>query len=305
MQQKKILNPEERECFDSSENAKIARKPVWLRRKLPAGPAYGEVRGLLKSSRLNTVCREADCPNRWECYSNKTAAFLIMGSKCTRNCRFCAVEHGPIEPPDPDEPARVAQAAEELGLKYVVVTSVTRDDLPDGGAECFAETIRNIRERLPDALVEVLIPDFKGDPEALQTVLRARPDVLNHNIETVRRLYPTVRPEADYRRSLDLFRNVSQFDSSIPTKSGLMLGLGEKKAEILDTFSDLLEAGCRILTLGQYLQPSRSHLPVQRFATPAEFDELGKTAREMGFKEVSSGPLVRSSYQAKKLYDLL
>ncbi|SEM40112.1 lipoic acid synthetase [Syntrophus gentianae] len=278
------------------------RKPSWLRRKLPTGPVYEQVRSLIKSGALHTVCQEAKCPNQWECFSSRTATFLIMGSRCTRRCRFCAVEHGPLEPPDPQEPAKVADAAKALGLRYVVVTSVTRDDLPDGGASVFAATIRAIRGRIPDGQVEVLIPDFQGDAEALRTVVEARPDVLNHNLETVPRLYPAVRPEAEYQRSLKLLSRAKALDCSLPTKSGLMLGLGESSEEIRDSLQDLLAAGCRLLTLGQYLQPSTHHLPVERFVPPDEFARWRDIALEMGFSQVASGPFVRSSYHARDLY---
>jgi lipoic acid synthetase len=257
----------------------------------------------MNRGRLHTVCQEAKCPNIWECFSNRTATFLILGDRCTRNCRFCAVAHNPVEPPDPAEPMRVAQSVEKLGLAYVVVTSVTRDDLPDGGAGHFAKTIREIHRRIPEAVIEVLIPDFRGDAEALRTVLKARPQVLNHNIETVPRLYAAVRPGAVYARSLELLGRVRTIDASIPTKSGLMLGLGETTAEIRQTLQDLLDAGCRMLTMGQYLQPSEDHLPVARFVPPAEFGQWQKTAFQMGFGEVASGPFVRSSYHAKELFN--
>lgn len=279
------------------------KKPPWLTRRLPSGPEYEKIRGLMKRGRLHTVCQEAKCPNIWECFSNRTATFLILGDRCTRNCRFCAVAHNPVEPPDPAEPIRVAQSVEKLGLAYVVVTSVTRDDLPDGGAGHFAKTIREIHRRIPEAVIEVLIPDFKGDAEALRTVLEARPQVLNHNIETVPRLYAAVRPGAVYARSLELLGRVRAIDASIPTKSGLMLGLGETTAEIRQTLQDLLDAECRMLTMGQYLQPSKDHLPVARFVPPAEFDQWQKTAFQMGFSEVASGPFVRSSYHAKELFN--
>ena len=282
-----------------------ARKPRWLKRSLPRGPTYESVRGLLKEGRLHTVCQEAKCPNVWECFSRRTATFLIMGPCCTRNCRFCAVDHGPSSPPDPEEPARVAEAAQGMGLRYVVVTSVTRDDLPDGGASLFAGTIKEIRKRMPDAFVEVLIPDFQGNTAALKTVVEAHPDVLNHNLETVPRLYPLVRPEAAYRRSLELLKRTKQHDPAIPTKSGLMLGLGETPEEVKETLLDILAAGCSILTLGQYLQPTREHLEVQRFIHPEEFDNWEETALKMGFSEVASGPFVRSSYHAKELYQAL
>jgi lipoic acid synthetase len=257
---------------------------------------------MILQDRLHTVCQEAGCPNIWECFSHHTATFLIMGSRCTRNCRFCAVTEGPLEPLDPQEPAKVANVARKMGLKYVVVTSVTRDDLPDGGAEHFAETIKKIRQKIPGVFVEVLIPDFQGNKEALAAVLKAHPDVLNHNIETVPRLYPEVRPQADYQRSLELIQNAHEFDPGLRTKSGLMLGLGEYPDEIRRTLEDMLNAGCRMLTLGQYLQPSKDHLAVKRYIPPTEFDEWRRTALEMGFMEVASGPFVRSSYHARELF---
>jgi len=280
----------------------ILKKPAWLRRRLPTGPTFENVKTLIHQDRLHTVCQEARCPNLWECYSSQTATFLIMGSRCTRNCRFCAVSTGPIEPPDPDEPVRVADAAAQMGLNYVVVTSVTRDDLPDGGADLFARTIRAIRGRIADVCVEVLIPDFQGDPQALRTVVDAHPDVLNHNIETVPRLYSEVRPQAVYRRSLDLLRRARRYDPDMATKSGLMLGLGETPQEIHATLKDLRQVDCRMLTLGQYLQPSKDHLPVVRYVAPEEFDDWRRVALNLGFCEVASGPFVRSSYHAKQLY---
>ncbi len=278
------------------------RKPPWLKRRLPTGPAYESVRALLKKRQLHTVCEEAKCPNIWECFSRRTSTFLIMGARCTRNCRFCAVAHGPSGSPDPQEPASVAEAVKKMGLRHVVVTSVTRDDLPDGGASHFAETIRAIRRSRTTTKVEVLIPDFQGDLRALKTVIHAHPDVLNHNVETVPRLYPSVRPGANYQRSLRLLMRVRELDPSIPTKSGLMLGLGETPEEIRQTLRDLLKVGCSMLTLGQYLQPSREHLPVERFIFPEEFDGWRETALEMGFLEVASGPFVRSSYHADELF---
>ncbi len=278
------------------------RKPRWLSRKLPTAAEYEMVRSLIRDGQLHTVCQEAKCPNQFECFSNRTATFMIMGSRCTRNCRFCNVASGPDGPPDSEEPRRVAEAAERMNLKYVVVTSVTRDDLPDGGAGLFAKTITRIRKRIPDALVEVLIPDFQGVAAALQTVLAAGPDVLNHNIETVPRLYDRVRPQADYRRSLELLHRVTVFAPEIPAKSGIMLGLGEIEAEIRQTIRNLYDAGCRYLTLGQYLQPSKDHLPVDRFVTPEEFDRWREEALAVGFTDAASGPFVRSSYHAKELY---
>ena len=276
------------------------RKPDWLRRRLPSGPAYEAVRTLLKNNRLHTVCQEAGCPNLWECFSDQTAAFLIMGASCTRNCRFCAVAHGQGYPLDPLEPVRVAETARNLGLSFVVITSVTRDDLADGGAGHFAETIRSVRSLLPAAGVEVLIPDFQGNPDALKTVLDAAPDVLNHNLETVPRLYSEVRPEALYRRSLSVIRQAGRENPKIQTKSGLMLGLGETREEIYHTLSDLRDAGCQILTLGQYLQPSADQLPVKQFIPPEEFDQWRTEALNLGFLQVASGPFVRSSYHAAK-----
>lgn len=277
-------------------------KPRWLRRRLPSGPAYEQVRQLIRRGRLHTVCQEAKCPNQFECFSRHTATFLILGSTCTRNCRFCSVENGPCEAPDPREPRRVAEAARQMNLRYVVVTSVTRDDLDDGGARFFAATIRAIREKIKAVHIEVLIPDFGGEQSALNTVLTAAPDVLNHNIETVARLYPQVRPQAAYRRSLELIRRVSAHHPAIPAKSGIMLGLGERDAEIRRTLQDLYRAGCRLLTLGQYLQPSRRHLPVARFVPPPEFEHWRQAALDMGFTQVASGPFVRSSYHAGELY---
>jgi lipoyl synthase len=294
-------NPDSVTETHQEEPGRRIRKPAWLKRRLPSGPVYGETRGLLEAFHLHTVCQEAQCPNRFECFSKKTATFLIMGPKCTRNCRFCSVDSGPDGPPDPEEPVRVARAARDMGLRYVVVTSVTRDDLPDGGAHLFAETIREIRSRIDQVLVEVLIPDFKGDARSLVTVLDAEPDVLNHNIETVPRLYERVRPEADYRRSLTLLARARKNSASVPVKSGIMLGLGEKPAEIRETLQDIYDSGCRIMTIGQYLQPSRHHLPVDRFVRPEEFESWRKAALHLGFGQVFSGPFVRSSYKAAEM----
>ena len=285
-----------------SRSTVLIRKPDWLKRRLPTGPAFEKVKGMIGRDRLHTVCQEAKCPNIWECFSHHTATFLIMGSKCTRNCRFCSVPEGDLEPPDPEEPARVARVSREMGLKYVVITSVTRDDLADGGAGIFAETIKEIRNQTPDACVEVLTPDFQGNKESLSTVLRAKPDVLNHNIETVARLYPRVRPQASYRRSLQLIKRARESNPDLPTKSGLMLGLGEYSDELEMTLEDMLQAGCRILTLGQYLQPSGNHLAVERFIPPQEFETWREKALNLGFAEVASGPFVRSSYHAKELF---
>jgi lipoic acid synthetase len=280
----------------------IHKKPPWLKRRLPTGKAYENVRRLLDKNCLHTVCQEAQCPNIWECFSEGTATFLIMGDRCTRNCGFCAVAQGPLGPPDPEEPERIAEAVQTLNLSYVVVTSVTRDDLSDGGAGHFAATIKSIRKFKPSTRVEVLIPDFQGSESALDLVLSAAPDVLNHNLETVRRLYPQVRPQAIYDQSLALMEYVCDH-SSIPVKSGLMLGLGETKDEVQEAMQDLLDNGCSLLTLGQYLQPSKSHLPVAEYIPPEVFESLRCNALSMGFKEVASGPFVRSSYHAKELID--
>lgn len=281
---------------------KRTAKPPWLRIKLPSGPHHEQVRALIRQGQLHTVCQEANCPNQFECFSARTATFLILGATCTRHCGFCNIESGPMHPPDPGEPARVAEAAQRMKLRYVVITSVTRDDLPDGGAGIFADTILAIQKKIPGALVEVLIPDFQGDLNALKTVVTAKPNVINHNIETVSRLYPTVRPEADYSRSLELLRSAGTLDANIATKSGIMLGLGETADEVSQTLCDLRSSGCRIITIGQYLQPTERHLPVTRFVPPEEFEHLRSEALKMGFSEVASGPFVRSSYHAKDLY---
>jgi len=277
-------------------------KPSWLKQRLPDGFTCKEVSTLISNAKIHTVCQEAQCPNIWECFSRKTATFMIMGDHCTRNCRFCAVSHGPKNLPDPEEPVRIAGIVQDLNLDYVVVTSVTRDDLPDGGASFFVRTIEEILQSIPHALVELLIPDFQGNKDALRRIIKVRPDVINHNIETVPRLYPIARPEAIYQRSLNLLKQIVVFDSTIITKSGLMLGLGEQPEEILNALKDLLDAGCQLVTVGQYLQPTKAHLPVERYIPPKEFDNWRKIALEMGFSEVVSGPFVRSSYHAKNLY---
>lgn len=277
-------------------------KPRWLRRRLPTGPEYERIRSLIKNQCLATVCQEAMCPNQFECFGRGTATFMILGDRCSRNCRFCAIGHGPQGPPDPEEPRRVAEAVRSMGLSYCVITSVTRDDLPDGGAGHFAATIRTLRAENPQLLIEVLIPDFQGDAGALATVLAAGPDVLNHNLETVARLYPIVRPEARYGRSLELLQQSKAFAPGVATKSGIMVGLGETTEELLQLFADLRQAGCDILTIGQYLQPSRGHLEVIRFLPPEEFVTLGEQALALGFGAVAAAPFVRSSYQAEGLY---
>lgn len=278
-------------------------KPPWLKRRLPSGPGYEEIRRLLAEKNLTTVCQQAQCPNRFECFAEGTATFMILGQRCSRDCGFCAVAYGPAERPDPEEPERVAEAVELLQLDYAVVTSVTRDDLGDGGAALFAETIRAIRRWRPQTLVEVLIPDLEGNWQALAAILDAGPQVLNHNMETVPRLYPKARSRATYRHSLELLRQVKGIDPQMVTKSGLMLGLGESAAELQEVFSDLREAHCNILTLGQYLRPSPAHLPVIRYLPPEEFAALEQQALAGGFSAVAAGPFVRSSYHAQRLYD--
>jgi lipoic acid synthetase len=275
------------------------KKPPWLKRRLPSGPDYEQTRQLIRNGCLHTVCQEAHCPNIFECFSRHTATFLILGGHCTRNCAFCAVSHGSPAPPDPREPDRVAQAAARMGLKYVVITSVSRDDLADGGAGMFAETIRAVQKAIAQVRVEVLIPDFQGHRAALETVLAANPDILNHNIETVPRLYPAIRPQADYRRSLALLQQAARHPSRIPTKSGLMLGLGEQEDEIRATLADLRQTGCRIVTMGQYLQPSQDHHPVVNYVEPQAFEQWRQTALAMGFGQAACGPFVRSSYHAE------
>ncbi len=275
-------------------------RPAWIKAKAPSGANYEEVKSLVESAHLHTVCQSANCPNIGECWHARTATFMILGDTCTRNCRFCAVNHGIPVPIDEDEPRRVAEAVAYLELKHAVVTSVTRDDLPDGGARFFAETIRLIREFVPSCSVEVLIPDLRGDYNALRTVIEARPDIINHNIETVERLYPIVRPQAVYSRSLALLRSCkSDVDGWQPkTKSGLMVGIGETWNEILDTMKDLRKVGCDIVTIGQYLAPSKNHVPIARYYSPEEFEQLRNICFAMGFGYVESGPLVRSSYHA-------
>jgi lipoic acid synthetase len=273
-------------------------RPKWLRAPAPTGENYRDLKGLIDRLRLHTVCESAACPNVGECWNRRTATFMMLGNVCTRRCGFCAVQKGAPLPVDYDEPARIAEAVSLMGLKFAVITSVNRDDRPDGGAELFAMVIRAIRQRVPECGVEVLIPDFQGNLEAVETVMEARPDVLNHNTETVPRLYRQVRLGARYQRSLDVLQHASCIQPETPTKSGLMLGLGETAEEVLQVMRDLRAHQVRILTLGQYLRPSPKHLPVVRYVTPAEFDEFRVAGYEMGFAHVESGPLVRSSYHA-------
>lgn len=261
------------------------------------------IKNLLRRHGISTVCEEARCPNRSECFSKPTATFMILGSNCTRNCGFCSVNSSSPEPPDENEPENVARAAAEMKLKHIVITSVTRDDLSDGGAEQFARTIKAVRKKLPYAKVEVLTPDFKGDVDALKIVLDAEPDVYNHNVETIERLYQSVRPQADFRRSLYMLRKAKEIAPDIHTKSGFMLGLGEAYEEVIRLLYDLHETGCDLVTIGQYLRPAKNNIPVVEYVKPEVFDDLKKRANEMGFKYVASGPLVRSSMNAGEMYE--
>jgi len=279
------------------------KKPPWLKKRLPPFQDLQKVRSILNGTDLHTVCEEARCPNLGECFSRGTATFLILGRVCTRNCGFCAVEHGIPATTDETEPEKVAQAVQKMGLHYVVITSVTRDDLPEGGAYLFSKAIQAIRALDSNIKIEVLIPDFQGDPFSLGIVLKECPDVLNHNIETVARLYLVVRPQAAYQRSLDLLRRSKEDHPHIPTKSGFMLGLGETQKEILELLRDLREVRCDFLTIGQYLQPRPDRLPVVRFIPPEEFEEYKKIGKEMGFRAVSSGPFVRSSFHASQMFE--
>jgi lipoic acid synthetase len=281
-----------------SPGATAVRKPSWLKVKAPGGATYADVKRLMRELRLNTVCEEAHCPNIGECWEHRAATFMILGEVCTRNCAYCAVAHGTPAPYDAEEPIRLAKAVTTMGLRHVVITSVDRDDLPNGGAEAFAGCVTEIRRRMPDTSVELLIPDFKGSDTALQIVVDARPDILNHNLETVERLYRIARPGGRYPRALRLLRRAKEMAPELLTKSGIICGLGEEWDELLVAMRDLREQGVDILTLGQYLRPTGGHLPVARFYTPDEFAELRRLGRAMGYRHVESGPLVRSSYHA-------
>jgi len=278
------------------------RLPRWLKRNVPKGNANHFTARLIDGLKLNTVCEHARCPNRMECYSQRTATFMILGDVCTRRCQFCSVATGRPGPVDEDEPRRVAAAARKLGLEHVVVTCVTRDDLPDGGAEHFCRTMAAVREACPGATIEVLPSDFAGNADAVDRLAAAAPEVYNHNTETVPRLYRAVRsPRSSYRWTLDMFRRIGRAGPGIQLKTGLMLGLGEPVDELLDTLADLHDAGCRLLTLGQYLQPSPAQMPVVRYVPPDEFDRLGRAARQIGYTQVAAGPFVRSSYHAREM----
>ena len=279
-------------------NERRPRLPEWLKVRMPGGPRYIELQQMMRAKQLHTVCEEAHCPNIGECWERGTATFMILGDICTRACRYCAVTTGKPIQVDQLEPIRLAQTAKDMNLEYCVITSVNRDDLEDGGARVFAQCIERVHNALPTCKVEVLIPDFNGSVEALSTILAANPDVLNHNIESTRNIFRQVRPRGDYDQSLELLANAKRLSPSIPTKSGIIVGMGEDIAEVLETMSDLRAVDCDLLTIGQYLRPSRQHIRMHRFYTPEEFEYLGAEGMTMGFKHVASGPLVRSSYHA-------
>lgn len=278
------------------------KKPDWLKVRV-SSEELEKMQNFLHDMSLNTVCQSADCPNIGECFANKTATFMIMGNVCTRGCRFCAVEKGHPLPLDEDEPRRVAEATRKLGLRHVVVTCVTRDDIPDGGAQHFANTIYELH-KIPGLTVEVLVSDFLGNEESIRTVVRAKPDVINHNIETVPRLYPKVRPRADYQRSLNLLKKAKEMDDNIATKSGIMVGLGELEDEVIEVMQDLRDINCDMMTIGQYLKPTEKHLEVEEYVTPEQFEKYKEIGYQMGFKYIASGPLVRSSYHAGEGMDV-
>ena len=280
----------------------INKLPDWFRKEIPDSEKYFLTKDLLKTSNINTVCKEAKCPNVGECYSAGRAVFMILGDVCTRNCSFCGVTKGKPQKTDKQESLKIKNAVEKLNLKYIVITSVTRDDLSDGGAFLFAEVIRQIRSLDKDLKIEVLVPDFLGNKDSIKTVLDAKPDVFNHNLETIERLYPNVRQQADINRSLNVLKTAKEYNCKILTKSGIMLGLGEKKEEVTDLFRKLRKVGCDILTIGQYLKPTKDSINVTRFVLPKEFEEYKNIALDMGFKYVFSGPLVRSSYHAEDIY---
>jgi lipoic acid synthetase len=281
---------------------KKQQKPQWLKTKIPDSQNFFLVKKILKEYNLKTVCEEAKCPNISHCWSKKTATFMILGNTCTRNCRFCAVKKGNPSPIDPSEPNLIAKAIKSLGIKHAVITSVTRDDLPDGGASIFSKTIKINREINPDVKIEVLIPDFNGSKEALYEVIKSRPDILNHNIEAVAQIYPKInRPLQFYHRSLWILRESKK--NGLITKSGLMVGLGETKKDIIDTLKDLKNGGCDIVTIGQYLQPTKNHLPVEKYYSPQEFEEIKMTGKEIGLSWIEAGPLVRSSFHARIIYN--
>ena len=294
------INQHQREFKEEIEKGRedLGRRPDWLKVKLPMGENFSDVLNLMRNQKLNTVCEEAKCPNLAECWNNRTATFMILGDTCTRSCGFCNVKLGLPNELDLDEPRRVAEAVENLNLRHVVITSVNRDELADGGAGIFSETVRLIHEKMPNCTIEILIPDFKGSVSSFEIIMQNPPDILNHNLETVKRLYHAVRPQAKYDRSLELitwFKN-----KGLRTKSGIMVGIGETKEEVVELMNDLVNAGCDILTIGQYLQPTKMHLPVHRYVHPDEFNFYKSEGLKIGFKAVESAPLVRSSYHADK-----
>lgn len=289
--------------IDVNERRPQRRLPPWLKRPLPAGGGMNATKSIVGKSKVATVCQEARCPNLTECWTHKTATFMILGEKCTRRCHFCAVDTSRPEPPAADEPERLAEAVADLGLRHVVITAVARDDLSDEGSGHFAACVRAVRAATPSSTIEVLPADFHAKRDLIKLLCDAEPDVYNHNIETVERLTPKVRPQAKYRRSLEVLKIAKALNSNMPTKSGLMVGLGETREELHQTLIDLREVGCDVVTIGQYLQPTADHAPIKRFYPPEEFDELADEARELGFPGVASGPFVRSSYNAAEVYD--
>lgn len=294
------LNKHQRDYKDTVENDKVdlGRRPDWLKVRLPSGDNYREVLSMMRKSKLNTVCEEAKCPNLAECWNNRTATYMILGDTCTRTCGFCDVKSGRPTFLDWDEPNRVSDSVIELGLKHVVITSVNRDELQDGGAAIFSKTVELIREKNSECTVEILIPDFQGNENSFEIIMKNPPDILNHNLETVQRLYHAVRPQANYQRSLDLIKWFK--NNGLKTKSGIMVGIGERKEEVLELMKDLKDNNCDIMTIGQYLQPTKNHLPVERYVTLDEFKLYREEGAKLGFTAVESGPLVRSSYHAEK-----
>ena len=285
----------------NEDSATKTRKPFWLKKKISLSKKNFEIQDILKTTYLNTVCLEAKCPNRYECYSRGTATFLILGKTCTRNCAFCGINHGIAESPDVNEPYRIVEAIKKMGIKHAVITSVTRDDLADGGANQFAEVIRLIKKEIPNVTVEVLVPDFKGNMLLVEIVLKEKPDVFNHNIETVSRLYPLIRPQANYNFSLKILEKAAKYDIQLKVKSGIMVGLGEEVEEVYNTLRDIKNTGCSLITIGQYLRPSVNQIPVIRYVSLEEFKEYEEYAKSIGFTYAMCGPFVRSSYMAENM----
>ena len=286
--------------MDAFITAFMRRHPDWLKVKIGGGKDFAKIKSMLRDAKLHTICEEARCPNIAECFGRGTAVFLILGDICTRNCKYCNVKHGVPLSLNPNEPKDVAESVKELGLKYAVITSVTRDDLEDGGASVFYDTVKEIKKLNNSCKIEVLIPDFRGSVEALKKVADSNPDVVNHNIEVAEELFPEIRPEGNYRSSLEVLKNIKKIDKNVRSKSGFMVGLGENKEQIVKTMQDLRDSDVDFLTIGQYLQPTRNHAEIKKYYTPKEFDEFKKTAMDLGFKHVESGPLVRSSYHAEE-----